>query len=403
MKVRLAAQTFSSSVADALAFLQKNNDPDFQGVDGTIKFIRVVDRLFDLLNSRSPNGKGFKSPMRRDNINVWMSVIEHSIMYLVKLRDINGQLLLEHRRHTFVKGMVVAAKSAKSLAMDLLYQEVSPYSYVLNYKWSQDHIELLNSAIRGRNGNNTNPNVPQFKSALKKILLHAAISSSRYANCIAFDEDSSPPIFSLKWSKNRSAISEKDDSPAKQLPIIDCLDNDSENKQSGLAYIGGWIVRNLVESLSCELCCDAMISSDKTKRYLSLIAMKDNGGLVYPSEDVVSIVTVCEKYFNAYVRGTGEGMNASKKLRRSLTNVIIADLSLTRPCHVLFSSLLQHDIDTHFINEDFHSTQLMKAIVSEFLNMRLLRYAQEYTEDVVKRNVLGKRQQMNKLLLFSGL
>ena len=46
-------------------------------------------------------------------------------------------------------------------------------------------------------------------------------------------------------------------------------------------------------------------------------------------------------------------------MRKSLTNVIIADLSLTRPCHVLFSSLLQHDIDTHFINEDFHSTQLI--------------------------------------------
>ena len=90
-------------------------------------------------------------------------------------------------------------------------------------------------------------------------------------------------------------------------------------------------------------------------------------------------------------------------MRISLTNVIIADLSLTRPCHVLFSSLLQHDIDTHFINEDFHSTQLMKAIGSGFINMRLQRYAQEYTEDVVKRGVLGKRQQMNKLLLFSGL
>ena len=46
MKVRLSAQTFSISVA----FLQRKTDPDFQGVDETIKFIRVVDRLFDLLN-----------------------------------------------------------------------------------------------------------------------------------------------------------------------------------------------------------------------------------------------------------------------------------------------------------------------------------------------------------------
>ena len=70
MKVNLAAQTLSSSVADALAFLQSKNHPNFQGSDGTIKFIRIVDRLFDLLNSRSPHGKGFKSPMRRENV-IW--------------------------------------------------------------------------------------------------------------------------------------------------------------------------------------------------------------------------------------------------------------------------------------------------------------------------------------------
>ena len=104
-----------------------------------------------------------------------------------------------------------------------------------------------------------------------------------------------------------------------------------------------------------------------------------------------------------YVSGTGEDINASKNLRRYLINAIIADLSITRPSHVLFCSLLQHDIETHFINEDLHSTQLMKAIVRKFINMRLLRYGQEYTQTVVKRGVLGKRQQMNKFLMFNGL
>ena len=59
MKVKLAAQTLSSSVADAIEYFLKEGDPKFQGANGTIKFIRVVDRLFDLLNSRSPHGKGF--------------------------------------------------------------------------------------------------------------------------------------------------------------------------------------------------------------------------------------------------------------------------------------------------------------------------------------------------------
>ena len=53
MKVKYAAQTLSSSVAAALETLRKDDDPSFRGTEGTIKFIRVVDRLFDLLNSRN--------------------------------------------------------------------------------------------------------------------------------------------------------------------------------------------------------------------------------------------------------------------------------------------------------------------------------------------------------------
>ena len=60
MNVRLAVQTISSSVADALDFLHSVQHPDFQDVDGTVTFIRNIDRLFDILNSRSPFGKGFK-------------------------------------------------------------------------------------------------------------------------------------------------------------------------------------------------------------------------------------------------------------------------------------------------------------------------------------------------------
>ena len=406
MNVRLAAQTFSSSVADALEFLQSMEVAGFEEVNGTIKFIRVIDRLFDLLNSRSPRGRGFKSPMHRGNMHVWSSVIDNSISYLVKLRDENGNLLLQNRRHTFVKGMVIAAKSAKNLAMDLLFHPVTPYKYVLNYKWSQDHIELLNSCIRGRNGNNNNPNAPQFKSSMKKILMHASISSSRHANCLSFDENNSPPIFSLKFTKNRSGVpAEKDDSNAdiEILPYIESLDAVSEVKLNTLSHIAGFIVRGLLKKISCEDCSKAMISADRTKRSLTLIAIKDNGGLVYPSDDVVSIVTTCEKYFKMYVRGNGEENNSSKTLFAQLKNTIIADLSITRPTHLLFSSLLQHDIDMHYVDEDYHSTQIMKAVVTRFISLRLLRYGQEYTENVVKKGKLGKRQQMNKLMLFSGL
>ena len=58
-KVNLAAQAISSSVADAIEY--RSNElkiPQFQGMEATVKFIRVFDHLFDILNSRNPLAKG---------------------------------------------------------------------------------------------------------------------------------------------------------------------------------------------------------------------------------------------------------------------------------------------------------------------------------------------------------
>ena len=99
-------------------------------------------------------------------------------------------------------------------------------------------------------------------------------------------------------------------------------------------------------------------------------------------------------------RNNGDGISASKNLRAKLQHSIVSELSITRPGNVLFSSLLEHDIETHTITEDFHSTQIIKATIASYLKIRLLRYAQEYTNTVIKEGQLGKRQQMTKLMLF---
>ena len=55
MNVRLAAQTLSSSVVDAIEFLDVGmKNRKFQNSSGTVKFVRTIDRLFDMLNSRNP-------------------------------------------------------------------------------------------------------------------------------------------------------------------------------------------------------------------------------------------------------------------------------------------------------------------------------------------------------------
>lgn len=66
MNVRLATQTLSRSVADALGVLREKN-PAFKDCATTIELIRAFDQLFDICNSKSKFGKYFRRPIRPDS------------------------------------------------------------------------------------------------------------------------------------------------------------------------------------------------------------------------------------------------------------------------------------------------------------------------------------------------
>lgn len=57
MKVKIATQTLSRSVADALLYL--NKDPGFHNVEPTASFIQKFNNLFDVFNSRNRMAKYF--------------------------------------------------------------------------------------------------------------------------------------------------------------------------------------------------------------------------------------------------------------------------------------------------------------------------------------------------------
>ena len=62
-------------------------------------------------------------------------------------------------------------------------------------------------------------------------------------------------------------------------------------KDAILGYIGGYVVRKILKNLSCVVCAEALICKDDLNLYyLSLTRLKDNGDLIYPSDDVVKII-----------------------------------------------------------------------------------------------------------------
>jgi len=68
MKVKFATQLLSKSVADTLTFCQNNLKPEqFLKANATIKFIELLNSVFDICNSRSFNCIGDKKALCKDN------------------------------------------------------------------------------------------------------------------------------------------------------------------------------------------------------------------------------------------------------------------------------------------------------------------------------------------------
>ena len=108
--------------------------------------------------------------------------------------------------------------------------------------------------------------------------------------------------------------------------------------------------------------------------------------MLYPSADVIKIIRDCEIAFKCLISGDdfknpkilNKSSTIKVKMRKNVIHVISGDI---------FNSLEEHDFDIDMGTEDLHSLQLTKATVDTYLNIKLLRYGQYYTEMVLKKSV----------------
>ena len=59
-----------------------------------------------------------------------------------------------------------------------------------------------------------------------------------------------------------------------------------------------------MKNVNCDQCVNLLLSNDCLSNYHSLIYAKDKGGLLYPSNNVLKILKVCEVAFKIFISGT---------------------------------------------------------------------------------------------------
>jgi len=261
MNVSLAAQTISSGVADAIDYLRKIGHPGFENSEATVKFIRMVDRCFDVLNSRSPFGKGFKQPIRPTNYEYVEKIVTETIDYFSSLR-INGQPLLCHRRKTFALGFITSLRSLLPLASSLFKTGLK---YFLAYKVSQDHLELFFNCIRSLHGSNDNPNSLQLKWAVQKVQLRSYIAPTTTGNCRQLDEDGVTGVLVGSSQKIKEVEDAEED-----LVTMSLSSPLSALSKNATTYIAGYLVKNLLKRIQCDQCKHLLKGNEELKSVIQL-------------------------------------------------------------------------------------------------------------------------------------
>lgn len=202
MNVRIAAETFSESVASSLEYLMDQNVEEFQGAKPTIDFIKRMDRLFNIFNSRNLNDDNlFKRRLCAENQRIIFDFFEDTtnffktlkveeVFYKKKSKKVISRIemlpILNTRHKTGFRGFIIDMASVKSMFREYV-EEKHLMTTIATYNLLQDALEMLFGRIRACGGFNNNPNVLQFKGAFRKIQYNMRMELSTSSNCRMFE------------------------------------------------------------------------------------------------------------------------------------------------------------------------------------------------------------------------
>ena len=266
MKVNLAAQAFSSSIADAIEYCSSVLKlQEFQNCEATVKFIRLIDRLFDVLNSRNPFGKGFKSALRINNKMAWHPFLTEAYSYIFGLKDsTGGSPMYRTRRKTGFVGFLVAIQNVKAIFHELVELPQAPLKYLLTYKFSQDHLELFFGAVRSAGGFNNNPTAQQFVAAYKRLLLRSSVEGGQ-GNCKKLEQVDILHVIGDTCRIDQQIVSITSAALIRKYDMVERQPNQSDHdyadapnvanlsefKVAAISYISGYVAKMANKKIMC--------------------------------------------------------------------------------------------------------------------------------------------------------
>jgi len=259
--------------------------------------------------------------------------------------------------------------------------------FILSYKISRDHLEILFSSVRSRGGFNNNPTAAQFEATYKRLLVHTELSVSQNANCTPQDSTSILQVSSHKQIVKENFLNilcvEEKQSFADDNEQQDNAVEIDTYKEDIIQYISGFVVKQLKKIITCHICCDAL--EDNTKQH-ALIDIKNRGALIKPSADVIIIRKISEKIFLSRIN------QVPKHLKNPIDILTVKTMSAIN-INKLFTRLNTHILSQSPINN--HLLQIVKCIIQKYFKIRLYYYNKQLCQP--KKRL---RSHSTKIILF---
>jgi len=390
MKVRLAVQVISASVAQALKYMREQGYLGFEHTEATEYLLSVVDRLFDILNSRTMRCTGFKRGVDRQNANEVCVILRDSRNFLLSLQDSNGTVITRTKRRTCIVGFCATIDSVLYMidCFVLSGESVNGVNvrYLLTYRMSQDHVETYFSVIRRRGGWNNNPTALQFTYAYRATLSHLGVIPSTSANVAALSSDDIACAEIIAYDADADDMFTPDNlTDAQSLPAL------SQYVDDVCEYIAGFVVRRLLAKLKCTSCRQLLLAlpSEPTGAFLQL---RDRGGLVKPAPNVTAVICAAEKHIRLLV-ASDKPAHSMARLGAKLEYSVLQSV-MTNKLFV-FSD---HSIETSDgVNN--HELTLIRQIVRLYLDVRKFHILKKWNLASAGKNV---RHVLTKMVLFKN-
>jgi hypothetical protein len=304
-------------------------------------------------------------------------------------------------RKTTVLGFVATITSVIGLFDEFV--RTGSLQYLATYRLSQDHIELMFNVVRSRGRWNNNPTAGQFRSAYRPLLMKNDIKSQLTGNAVAQEDIAMLPSTAVVVA--RESVANTDDI-LKRYGLVS-LDSEFNHNYSAtlntcnisefsaniITYVAGYVSKKLCKKVVCAGCKSALLSESKLAQNCILLKRKDAGGLVYPSDNVITVCTVAECCLRFIAAASGKSLIQQQNMCLVLQIAVIEKTQ-----HLNLFSGDENEQSCKVDMFESHQINLIRLVVDSYVNIRFYSMEKMFTEKLHAKSV---RFNSNKQVLFA--